>query len=79
MTPQELAELPVGTRVRFFIDWNEENSEIPARTYAIYDYGTVGLAGVITHVTWDDGPTSLIDTKSQVWESFIADIEVICE
>jgi hypothetical protein len=72
MTPQELAELPVGTRVRFLI----EDSSTQDETILVYDFGTIGIPGVVTHVSWDDGPTSLIDTKSKVWEGFIAEMEV---
>jgi len=71
MTPQELAELPVGTRVRFFIDWNE-NLET-----RLYDYGVIGLSGTVTHVDWADGPTSVIDTKGPAWAPFIQDMEKV--
>ena len=63
MTLQELASLPKGTRVRLML--GDE-----------YEYATIGLSGAITHVTWDDGPTSLIDAKSQVWSEFVGEMEV---
>lgn len=72
MTPQELASLPKGTRVRFFIEENQVQDE----TIRVYDFGTIGLPGVVPHITWDDGPTVLIDTKSKVWEGFIGEMEV---
>ncbi len=73
MTPQELAALPQGTRVRFPV---EENEPVEGELIRIYDCGTVGLAGPTTHVTWDDGPTTLIDTKSKAWEGFIGEMEI---
>lgn len=72
MTPQELASLPEGARVRFFIEENQVQDE----TIRVYDFGTIGLSGAVTHVSWDDGPTTLIDTKSKAWEGFIGEMEV---
>lgn len=72
MTPQELAALPQGTRVRFLIEENQIQDE----TISTYEYGAIGLAGPITHVTWDDGPTTLIDTKSKAWDGFIREMEL---
>jgi hypothetical protein len=78
MTPQELAELPKGTRVRFFIDETQVHDEITK----VYDYGKIAMSGAVTHVAWEDfgggsnSVTTLIDTKSKVWEAFIGEMEV---
>ncbi len=69
MTPQELAALPQGTRVRYL------TQDAALQAFREYDYGTVELAGSVAHVTWTDGPTTLIDTKSKVWEGFIHEME----
>lgn len=74
MTPQELAALPKGTRVRFLID-----------TYPCvsFEFGIVVQSGVVCNILWDpapyggdDGLTNIIDTKSKYWERFIADISL---
>lgn len=73
MTPQDLAALPVGTRVSFKNDVLPDEPENPA-----FDYGVVAARGSIVRIEWDTGiPSgSLIDTKSPFWEEFILDIEV---
>jgi DNA primase len=64
LTPQELAALPKGTRVKF--DLNPDEG---------FDYGTVVQAGSVVQITWDeDSVTSIIDTKRGTWENFIVDI-----
>lgn len=64
MTPQELAALPKGTRIRFDLSPDEG-----------YDYGTIVQAGSTVQIIWDeDGVTSIIDTKRGSWEKFIVDI-----
>jgi hypothetical protein len=80
MTPQELAALPVGTRVRLLIeDMVSLGDGEVERLGKSYEFGTVVLQSSIVHVTWDSGPASLIDTKSKVWEPFIADMEGACD
>lgn len=70
MTPQELAELPVGTRVRFLVDDDPEQ----------YDYGTILVSGMLPHIKWDpsevweSGVTSLIDLNRPAWERFVENI-----
>ena len=66
MTPQELAALPKGTRVRFDLSPDEG-----------YDYGTIVQTGSTVQIIWDeDGVTSIIDTKRGSWEKFIVDISL---
>lgn len=77
MTPQELASSPQGTRVRILIeDVTPTEDGCIERLGQSYGYGTIGLPGVVTHVAWEDGPTTLIDTKSKVWEGFIGEMEL---
>lgn len=73
MTPQELAALPQGTRVRYFVEYDLDGG---GNSIMVYDYGVVGLAGLTTHVSWENGPTTLIDTKSKAWEGFIREMEI---
>ena len=76
MTPQELAALPQGTRVRFFIENKMFMFKVFGTLVDVHDYGVIGLAGPITRVTWDNGSTTLIDTKSKAWEGFIREMEL---
>lgn len=74
MTPQELAALPVGTRVQF--DLRVDESDAP-----VFDYGTVRASGGTCAIEWDaqDGSppvTGYIDTKSISWARFIKDIGI---
>lgn len=73
MTLQELAALPVGTRVRLFIEETLVHDEITR----VYDYGTIESVGVPTHVAWDGGPLLYIDSKSPGWSDFVGDMEVV--
>jgi hypothetical protein len=79
MTPQELSELHLGTRVRLNLDPEDE----PNPTY---DYGTVTVGGTIVHIVWDaqhecppfsDPVESVLDTKSKAWNEFISFIEPV--
>jgi hypothetical protein len=69
MTLQELAALPVGTKVRLFVEACESKG-------AQYEYGVVNSSGVTMSITWDDDVRNLIDTKSQSWFHFVADMEL---
>ena len=79
MTPQELAALPKGTRVRF--DLSPSLDEQVVEEAWGYDYGVITQAGAVCEITWEDrnsfGPsTNIIDTKKIAWERFIADISL---
>jgi hypothetical protein len=72
MTPQELAALPKGARVKF------DRCPDPG-----FDYGTVVVAGVVCQVQWNPPPydkeggiITIIDTKSEGWTRFVADISL---
>ena len=70
MTPQELAETPVGTRVRFLVD------DDPIK----YDYGTVLVNGPMPQIQWEpdevymSGHTNLIDLSRPAWVRFVENI-----
>jgi hypothetical protein len=67
MTPQELAALPEGARVKFDLSPDTD-----------YDRGTIDRSGSICWITWDndEGPTSIIDTKQVGWTKFIEGISL---
>jgi hypothetical protein len=74
MTPEELAALPLGTRVKFLEDENQIHDEV-IRTYS---YGTIKRAGAVAEIYWDDfdkvegvPSATIVDTKSSVWRDFI--------
>jgi hypothetical protein len=59
MTPDELAALPAGTIV--LLD---------------AEAGEIVKAGKVTEIMWpESGCTNMIDTKSEAWYSFIADLK----
>lgn len=71
MTPQELAALPIGTRVRYLVE--TEPLE--------YDYGTVKVNGMMPQIEWDakdvyEAKTNLIDLTRPAWIRFIEDISL---
>ena len=81
MTLQELAGLPVGTKVRFLMELFplSDGSE---GFGAIYDFGTVVQSGVLVHILWDAcekdmSGVTIIDTKGAPWFAFIKELEVL--
>lgn len=81
MTPQELAELPEGTRIKLnMIDEMDEGDVLDAALGEIdhYEYGAIHVAGVYVQILWDQGFPSqtCLDTKSDAWIRFISEISV---
>ena len=80
MTPQELAALPVGTRIKYSLAPVVE--PLPDETEWGYDYGTIERSGTQVLVAWDaidefaDVSQSFIDTSSLFWAKFIEDISL---
>jgi hypothetical protein len=73
MTLQELAALPVGARVRMFMEY----AEIADESMEVYEYATVIQGGNEVHLEWDNDMGTWISTKSLVWGSFVDYLEVV--
>jgi hypothetical protein len=74
MTPQELAALPKGTRIK--LDLKPDIG---------FDYGTIVQTGAVCHIKWEpeidgtEGPTSIIHTEAQKWGLFISDTSLAAD
>ena len=85
MTPEQLAALPVGTRLSFDLAVVDGDEIILADQNTRYDYGTITRAGAIVQVDWERPAelqdilpsASIIDTKSHAWMLFILDLAVV--
>lgn len=86
MTSQELAALPVGTRIRFDLRpwWSDEDDrpDIDPEAYG-YDYGEIERTGQFVVIKWDKDRNgnnfpshTNIDTNGKSWASFIAEISL---
>jgi hypothetical protein len=73
MTLQELASLPIGTRVKYD-NWIDNEPEEGER----FDYGSIIFSGVTVLIAWATGESmsTCVDTKKKVWEKFALDISL---
>jgi hypothetical protein len=71
MTLEQLAALPVGAKIRLWMD----RFTIQDEKTDVYDYGEIVVAGPVVTVEWDGGYSSYIDTKCQTWNAFVRDID----
>lgn len=70
MTPQQLAETPMGTKVTY-------PERVGEKGEPIYVSGELIQAGNYCAIMWEDGVESLIDTKSDKWVGTIGEIEIV--
>jgi|HubBroStandDraft_2_1064218.scaffolds.fasta_scaffold72801_4 hypothetical protein len=74
MTREQLAALPVGAKIRLWVDRFTVGDE----TVDVYEFGEIVVSGAVVTVAWEgnnDTVSSFIDTKSPTWDPFVRDID----